>query len=203
MEPKFQSSFIPKKPVVDSPKMAGPVEKNVNIFSAIATILFLLTLICSAGVFGYLKYVERNISTADKQLVEVRSAFQESRIQDLIDASIKLNVVKNLLEQHYVTSRILVMLQDLTLKNVRFDSMSYSNTNGKPTVTFQSEAIGYNAVANQKEVFEGSKKLDDVQFSDFKLTPEGSVSTKMVASVSASLISYKDFINSAEQDIQE
>ncbi|MFZ2523456.1 MAG: hypothetical protein WAW92_03660 [Minisyncoccia bacterium] len=196
MEPKFQSSFIPKKPVVDSPRMAGPVEKNVNIFSAVATLLFLLTIMASAGLFGYLKYIENQISSSDKQLTDVRSAFQESRIQELIDASIKLNAIKTLLEQHVVASQILVLLQNETLKNVRFDNLIYSNTEGKPYITLDSESLSYNAIANQRNVFTESGFLANVEFSNFVLTDSGSIKSRMKANILPRLISYKEYINS-------
>lgn len=196
MEPKFQSSFIPKKPVVDSPRALGPVTKNRNIFSVIATFMFIITLIAAGGAFGYKKYIEKNISDADKQLSEVRSAFEAGRIQELIDASARLNSIKSLLDNHFVVSQILLLLQNLTLKNIRFDSMSYQNIGGRPVITMDSEGASYNAIANQRDVFVESGMLDNVQFLGYNLTEKGTIKAKFSAVVTPKLISYKDFINS-------
>lgn len=201
MEPKFQSSFIPKRPVVDSPKMLGPVTKNRNIFSILATIMFIITLFAVGGAFGYRKYVESQIAADDKKLSEARSAFEESKIQNLLIASARLNSIKILLENHYVISEVLVMLQNLTIKNMRFDSLSYQNFAGRATLSMDSEAISYNAVASQRDIFVDSGLLADVAFSAFSLSDRGYVRSKMTATVLPKLISYKDYINS--QNIQQ
>ncbi len=199
MEPKFQSSFIPKKPVVDSPKMLGPVQKNRNIFSVLATFIFMITILASGAEFGYGKYIERQISAADSQLVQVRSAFESDRIQDLIEASARLESMKALLEKHYVVSEILVMLQNMTLKAMQFDSLSYKITSNTPEINMQSYASSYNAVANQKDVFDQSGVLNNVTFSDFSLDDRGVVSSKFYANVSPKLVSYKEMLESGSR----
>lgn len=83
MEPKFQSSFIPKKPVVDSPKVFVPVEKERNIFSIIASIIFVITLLVAGGVFGYKYYLDKQIADADIALNEAREAFDINKMKDL------------------------------------------------------------------------------------------------------------------------
>lgn len=195
MEPKFQSSFIPKRPVVDSAKMLGPVEKNRNIFSVVATFMFILTLIISGAEFGYQRFIESKISAADKQLSQARSAFEADRIQDLIDASARLDSMKSLLEKHFVVSEILVLLQNLTLKNIQFDTLSYKTTNGSPELTMESYATSYNAVADQKQVFVQSGLLNNITFSDFTLDERGVVKTRFFATVSPKLVSYKNYLD--------
>lgn len=196
MEPKFQSSFIPKRPVVDSPRMLGPVKKNRNIFSVLASLMFLVAMFAVGGVFVYGKMVDRNIKDADAQLAEVRSAFEADRVQELFDASARLSSVKNLLENHYVVSEVLVMLQNLTLKTMRFDNLNYKNNGQKSTINLDAEAQSYNSIANQKEGFMGSGVLSESNFSDYMLTDRGLVKAKFFAVVSPRLVSYKEFINS-------
>lgn len=196
MEPKFQSSFIPKKPVVDSPKMLGPVSKNVNIFSVIATIAFIITMAGSGWVFIYGRMIESDLKNADKELVEVRAAFEADKIQDLISESTRLDSIYSLLKKHYAVSQVLVLLQDLTLKNMRFDNLSYRAQEGKPTIAMDVEANGYNSIAYQKEVFEESGLLSAVSFSSFSLGDGGVVKSKFNASVSPKLVSFEQHINS-------
>lgn len=196
MEPKFQSSFIPKKPVGDSSRILTPVSKNTNIFSVVATFLFVITIAVSGGMFVYLRIIERNIANADSELSQVRSAFEADKIKDLIDASSRLNSITNLLEKHYVVSELLVLLQKQTLRNMRFDNFSYRNTDGKPVISMDSEAQSYNAVANQRDVFVESGVISDVLFTGFNLSETGQVRSKMSAVVSPKLVSYKDLIDS-------
>lgn len=196
MEPKFQSSFIPKKPVSDSAKMLGPVTKNRNIFSVLATFIFTITLLVSAGLFVYQKMIESKISKADLEISDVRNAFEADKIRDLIDASSRLNSITKLLENHYVVSEVLILLQNLTVRNMRFDNFSYRNTDGKPTISMDSEALSYNAVANQRDVFIQSGLMSDVLFTGFNLSETGQVRSKFTAVISPKLVSYKELIDS-------
>lgn len=196
MEPKFQSSFIPKKPVVDSPKMLGPVHKNANIFSVLATFMFLAAFFSVFGVFGYQKYIERQISDQDKKLLDARNAFDEAKIQNLIEASARLESISTLLNNHVAVSQILTMLQKLTLKNVRFTGLSFQNNAGKNVLYADVEAMSYNSIADQRNQLVNTQELSDVRFSNFTLNDKGMVQAKLSAVVLPKLISYKDYVGS-------
>lgn len=202
MEAKFQSSFIPKKPLSDSQKVLGPVKKNTNIFSVIATLVFLVTIFVSGGLFVYEKIVEKQLVDTSKELDAARAAFETDKIQDLIDASTRLNSVKGMLEKHFAVSELLVLMQNYTVKTIQFNNFKFDNKSSNPLLSMDGEALSYNAVAKQSEVFAGTGFINNTLFSDFTLTDSGSVKFKFIGSVATSLVSYKEAVKAISGEQQ-
>lgn len=194
MEPKFQTSFIPKRPVIDASRATLPTVKNFNIFSAVATVIFVITILASAGLFGYKYYLINEIVKADKSLNEARSAFEPDTIRQLLEASTRFRTIKNLLEEHFVVSELLLVLKDLTIKNISFSELSYKYVNGVISVTIQGQSRSFNALAQQSDIFNDSEFLENQIFSDFTLNETGNVGFKYNANVLRNLVSYKDAV---------
>ncbi len=199
MEPKFQSSFIPKKPLSDSSRVLAPVSKNTNIFSVIATIIFLITLFVSGGLFVYEKIIQKQIGDVKKELDEARVAFETDKINELIDASVRLNSIKGMLEKHFAVSELLFLMQNLTMKTIQFGNFKLDNKSGQPILTMDGEALSYNAVAKQSEVFLASGFIRNVIFSDFSLNDSGLVRFRFTGAVVPRLISYKEAVDALTQ----
>jgi len=200
MEPKFQTSFIPKKPIISEPGSRVAVSHSINIFSAIATIIFVLTILTSGGVFIYKNILESQILLSDKSLNAAREAFHPEKIQELIDADSRIMATKRLLEKHVAVSELLTLLQSLTVKRMRFTSLSYINKNtGLPTLSIDGEAATYNALAEQKDIFGQNEFIKNPQFSNFSLMDNGAVSVKFFTTLDPKLVSYKKYIESKSE----
>ncbi len=191
MKPKFQTSFIPKRPVIDGSKSTFPVVKNINIFSTIATVLFALTLLVSGGLLGYKYYLTKQIVDADKALNEARAAFEPEKIKELLNASTKIYTIKNLLNDHFVVSELLVLLEQLTLKNTRFNNLTYKNNQNVISINLDGDARTYNALAQQSDIFNRSGFFQNQVFSDFSLSDTGTVKFRYSANILPELVSYK------------
>lgn len=194
MDPKFQTSFIPKRPVMSSSKIALPAVKNINIFSTIATLLFILTLLASVGLFGYKLYIVRQIVQADKDLNEARAAFEPEKIKELLNASTRIDTIENLLDNHFVVSELLVLLEQITVKNASFSTLTYRNIQNIISINLDGEARTYNALAQQSDIFNKSGFFQQQVFSDFSLTDTGTVRFRYSAVVLPELVSYKKVI---------
>ncbi|HEY0220605.1 MAG TPA: hypothetical protein VGC58_00070 [Candidatus Paceibacterota bacterium] len=203
MQPTFQSSFIPKKPVTDSEKVFGPVTKNRNVFSIVATFLFVITLFVSGGLFVYQKIIEKQIKDADKELGAAREAFEIEKLEDLIGASVKINSIKGLLDKHFAVSELMVLLQRQTVKSVKFMNFTFKNSDGTRFISMDGEALSYNAIAKQSENFVKSGVVKNIEFSDFTLADTGVVKFKFAGAIDESLISYKQSKESTESLIDE
>ncbi len=197
MDPKFQSSFIPKKPLSESSRALGPVSKNTNIFSVIATILFLIPMFVCGGLFVYEKIVQSQIVGASKELDAARTAFEEDKIHELIDAGSRLNSIRGMLNKHLAVSELIFLLQNFTVKTIQFSNFTFTNKNGAK-ISMDGESVSYNAVAKQSELFASSGFLFNSTFSDFALAQNGLVKFKYIGSVSPKLISYKESLTALE-----
>lgn len=195
MQPQFQTSFIPKKPVLDSQKNGITIVRSTNIFSTLATLIFVITLLASGGLFGYKYYLIKQITEADTALNEARAAFNTGKIQELLDASTRINTVKSLLENHFVVSELLVLLEQLTVKNIHFEDFAYHNNNSTISVNLTGESVSYNALTQQSDIFKGSDFFQNQNFYDLSLTDKGSIKFKFTANILPELVSYKKIID--------
>ena len=199
MEPRFQTSFIPKKPVITPSGSELMRSGGMGLFSTIATVSFIITILMSGSLFLYKNLLTSQVNQADKDLVSARAAFEPEKIQELIDMNSRILVTKQLLEKHVVISQILSLLQNLTVKKVRITDFSYTNKNDTPTISMSAEAQSYNAVAGQSNFFAQNDLVKSSQFSDFTLSDNGTISFKIFATLSPKLISYKQFITDISQ----
>ena len=191
MEPKFQSSFIPKSPIISGGEKALSVVHSGNIFSTLATTLFVITVLASLGLFAYSYSLKNQISQNDKSLLAAREAFQAEKIQELLTVNGRIVAAKTLLGKHIAVSELLTFLQSGTVKNARFESLSYKQGTKGQTLSLGIEAASYNAVAAEKEALSGTLFLQNQVFSDFTLSDNGTVKAKFFANVNASLLLYK------------
>lgn len=199
MEPKFQSSFIPKKPVVSGAQPAfvrptASVTTRVNIFNLIAEVVFGLTILVLGGLFAYKQILTSQISQADKDLTAARAAIQPEAIQSLINASNRISSAKKLLNNHVVISELFALLQSLTVQKMRFNNFSYTYKDSGMMVTMDGEAQNYNALAEQARLFGQNDFIKNPVFTDFDLADNGHVTAKFTAMIDPTLVSYRNAV---------
>lgn len=193
MEPKFQTSFIPKKPVISGVNTKMTKLYDTNIFSVIATAFLLVTIITSGGLYFYKRVLTSQISQADSDINAARKALEVGKIQDLIDANSKIKSAKQLLEKHVAVSRLVTLLETLTLKNIHFNKLTYTN-NGKLLLSLPGEAQSYNALIEQQKVFSNNEFMKNPTFSNYALLANGKVSFDFSVDLVPDLVSYKKSI---------
>lgn len=196
MEPKFQSSFIPKKPIVSTQSTLAPVVRTTNIFSLIAGVVFVTATLVSGGLFFYKSLINKQILESDKAVNDARSAFQTEKIQELIDANSRMMSTNGLLQKHVAVSKLLTFLQQATLKKVRFDEFIYKNEGDSPSISMKVESQSYNALASQGEIFSKSEFIKNPYFYDFSPQENGFVRASFSSAVDTKLVSYKEKVSS-------
>lgn len=191
MEPKFQNSFIPKKPMGLTQNMGVPVVHSTNIFSVLAGIIFVIALLISGGLFAYGKILGGQIKDAQGKILAARGAYEPEKIKELIDIDKKMTSSADLLRNHVAVSEVLALLEGLTLKKMRFTSFEYAKNNNKPTLAITGDIQTYNALARQQEFFASTEFIRNPRFTDFNLGDNGYISVKFSADIDQNLISYK------------
>ena len=203
MEPKFQTSFIPKRPIVSTSGTGFTPVHTTNIFSVIATILFVATLVVSGGLFFYKNVLTNQIALADKSLNDTRVAFQPEKINELIATNSRIIATKNLLNQHIVLSQLLILLQNLTVKKIRFTGLTFASktteNNKSPSLSLTGEAQSYNSIAEQQGIFSKNDFIKNSEFSSFNLGDNGNIKFKFFTNLDPLLFSYKAVLQSISQ----
>lgn len=187
MDPQVSTSFIPKKALTEQKVRAG----GMGLFTLIAILVLLVSLIAAAAAFGYGQLVQKQLADKKAQLDINEGAFDPATIQVLVRLNSRLDQAKLLLAKHVAPSGIFDFLADNTLVNVQFTSMQYAlNPDGTATVELDGEADSFSTVALQSDALGASQSLKDVVFSNITVEPSGRVSFVVQATVDPSLISY-------------
>ncbi len=183
VETKFQTSFIPKKPLsVETSQKTG-----ISLFLLISILAFLVSLGIGAYVFLENKILIQKI-TAEKQTIETnRSGLvtDSVTIESIVELNSRINVANKLLDSHVAVSPIFNFLQKITLKNVRFKDFAFSATskdaNGQSVVgiTMAGQARDFETVAAQADEFgkvDWRNIIKEPKISGLNLNQDGSVS---------------------------
>jgi len=194
METKFQTSFIPKKPVMGGePSRSG----SMSLLLLVSIIIFLV----SIGMAGYV-FLEKNLLiqklAADQNTIETNKSGLVSdsiTIESLVELDSRTNVAKTLLDKHIAVSPVFDFLQKVTLVSVKFNNFTFSSASpdasgvSKVSIQMSGQARDWETVASQADEFgkpEWKKVISEPKISNLSLNADGSVSfifTSFVAPV--------------------
>lgn len=196
MEPKFQTSFIPKKTVDDDSRNRSVVYTDTNIFTLAATIVFIATALMYGGLYFYKNMLIKQVAEADSQLVEARTAIQPEKIQEIIDNDSRIKNSEKILDRHLATSKLMIFLSDSAIKKIRFSELMYQNKDGIASIAIDSEVQTYNSFAYQQEVLVKNEFITNPYFDDISLSDNGNITFKFTGRIDPSLVSYKKALES-------
>lgn len=192
MEPKFNQTFIPKRPVSSSPKQTVSRRSRYSFLGVVGTVLFVLAVLAVGGIWGYQEYLNKEIDSKKVILEQSLEAIEGDFIEEVEDIDQRINLAQDILGDHLVPSRFFAELQDMTLQKVRFLDFSYETTPGaNPVIFLTGVSPDYESVALQSDIFANSENIQSSLFTDLALTEEGEVSFVVSATVDKNLTSYK------------
>lgn len=196
MDTKFQTSFIPKKPLVPA---GGRVQTShhVNFLSIIIVLILATALAGAAAVFATEYYLSNRVASMTNELAAAEASLNQSEISEWVRLDKRIEVGKQLLNNHLAVSVFFDLLQSLTLKTIQFKNFSYAVTSDqKVAVTMDGQADNFAALALQSdELAKQSKSMSNQIFSNIdqdKTT--GKITFRFSALIDPSLISYKNLI---------
>jgi hypothetical protein len=197
MDPKFQSSFIPKGPVTSS-GVANLSQKPTSrgLFSFLATIIFVLSLIAGVVVFGYNFYLTSNIAKMGNDLTTAKASLDPYTINQISRLNSRIISTQTLLSSHVVLSPLFDFLENSTLKSLRWTNFNYGMTKDGLQLMMQGQARGYSALALQADIFNKTKYIKSPLFTNLTLDDKGNVTFIFSAILDPSIVSYKKSIDS-------
>lgn len=198
MDKEFQTSFIPKKNVIESPKRAGG--GGGGLVNLIAFVVFLAALLSAGGAYFYKNSVSIKIDEYKISLIRAKDQFEPGAIKELQVLDKRLKAATVILNQHVAVSPIFELLQKITLPTVRYSDFSYSidETTKIVDISMKGEAKDYNFIALQADLFSENKFIKNPIFSDFVLDQSSNIDFNLTFSVDKSLISYESFLDREE-----
>lgn len=190
MEPKFQTSFIPKKPIVAS---AGMTSKSIDFFAVIATVIFLGSIVLSVAVFAWKYTLEKKVASSEVSLATAKDEFDQEFIGYVNRLNSRIETSKDLLNRHVGASPIFAFLASHTLKTVSYTDFSYSyEADGSVKVVMKGVAKSYSSIALQSEEFgKQNQYIKSPIFSDLNPDQTGNIGFTLTAFLDKNLVSYQ------------
>jgi len=201
MEPNFQTSFIPKKPMVAEHPTSG---RSVGFLTVISFIILFTVLLATGGLYLYKGVVTKNITKMENDLNLAKNRFEPSKITELQILDRRLKASTEILSNHIAITPVFQALSAITMKTVRYTKFSYNlgdEKNSKVAIQMSGQAIGYRSIALQSDLFttrdEGKNFIDPV-FSNLTLDAKGNVLFDLEFSVDPSFVDYKQMLSTEE-----
>ncbi len=193
MENKFQTSFIPKKSFDDSGKVR--IKTPHNLLSYISVILIVVSIASAICVFAYSFILNRRAEAAKQEVITKEREFNYDAVQDIVDVDNQLISGNILLENHTAISNLFEVLEENTIKNLRFNEFEFTYLSpSRIVLTMKGEASTFGAVARQAEIFSSGSStkryFNDAIFSEVDRNEEGDVVFSFLTSINPSLIVY-------------
>ena len=191
MEPKFQSSFIPKGPLATSgtaTKVSRQSDKS--LLATLAVFIFVLSVLLSLGGFGYEWYLKKSLVEMSGSLKEAEASLDPDTINEISNLDQRIISTKNIIDNHKIISPFFSYLEASTVSLVRFTEFRYESINSELSLSVRGESKGYSALALQSQIFNTSKYIKDVIFGDLSLNEKGDVNFSFKAKLDPSIISY-------------
>jgi hypothetical protein len=188
MEQNFQTSFIPKKPIIEQ-----RVEETrpIGIFTIISIFILFTILLVSGGLYFYRSIKVKNIAQMQADLNLAKNRFEPSKITELQVLDKRLKASTEILNKHITVTPIFKALQDITMKTVRYTNFNYSIDGNKVKVSMSGIAVGYRSIALQSDLFTKNKNLIDPVFSNLALDDKGNVTFSLDFFLDMNFVDYK------------
>lgn len=162
MEPKFQTSFIPKKPVLTPVSGAMPriAPQTRSVFMSLAVLLFVLALLSVAGAYGWKYYLTQAQDDFKLDLANREKQFNIDQIEQLKQINVQIDTAKDLVNNHISASELFNIVSRFTIEKVRFSSLQLSIDKSSITVDLKGEGTSLSALAFQSDVLGALDQYD-------------------------------------------
>lgn len=182
----MHTSFIPKQSTPQKMRKAP-----MSFLVIIGGVILLLSLIG----WGY-AYLNRASAIESREkfaadLKESKKAFEEDFLKELEELDFKLKAANSLLDAHVAMTPLLTSLENETLVDVRYNSMSLGEDEGAYLVRLSGEALTYEAIALQSDAFAKHPAFQNPVFSSLELLDSGRVGFALDFIVNKEVISFR------------
>jgi hypothetical protein len=194
MEPNFQTSFIPKKPMIEQRATSA---RPVGLLTVIAIIILFVLLVATGGLYFYKGILTKNITDMQNSLNLAQNRFEPSKITELQTLDKRLNAATIILSKHIAITPIFKAISDITMRTVSYTNFSYTVGDGSTTqnsminIKMSGVAVGYRSIALQSDLLATNKNIIDPVFSNLTLDNKGNVVFDLQFSVDPSFVNYK------------
>lgn len=184
------TSFVPKQPVRPG---SSYTKSGGNTFMIVALVLLGLSIVGAGVVFGYEQYLTSQRDTKAQAVKTAQENLSSATVEEFIRTRNRFSAANSLLDNHIASSRFFSLLENLTLTNVRFSSLSFKlDDEHAGHIMMDGVARTFNALAAQSSAFAGEKQIQRAIFSNIAVSPSGAVTFVLTADLDPRLLSFSE-----------
>jgi hypothetical protein len=204
MEPKFTTSFIPKKQVSATVKNSSIAGSTISFSTLLSSVIIIAVLLFAAGLFLFRLTVEKTIENQEVALLRAKESFDQNFIAQATRLNKRITSAGRILDGHLAPSAIFDLLEIFTLQTISFRSFEFSdNIDGRIRIKGTGEGDSFASVVLQSDEFGKSGFLRDVLFSDLQPNASGNVNFSFEATLDPTLVLYSRSVVPVRTNEQE
>lgn len=191
METKFQTSFIPKKPITT--QVAVRTSSPISVFFLVGVVLFIGALAGAGGIIVWQQQLDAKQESLKAEVEKQKKQFDSDFLGVLKQKTNKISSAKELLNNHLSVSDVFNMIGAITVENVRYKNfkMIYDPKGNKPVdIAMSGEAKNYETIAYQADVLADNKYLHNAYLASPQLQANGYVNFSLTGTVDPADIKY-------------
>lgn len=151
------------------------ISSRANLWLWLSVGLLLLVALSSLGLWGYRMNLEKEKTSLAEQIEERESKRDLELEAEFSRLNSTIENLKKIFAKRIYPSRVLTLLEELTLPQVQFTDLSIDFI--QSTFDLKARAIDYDAIAKQVVIFESDERVKSVSFSQVNMDEGGGVSS--------------------------
>ncbi|MFA6386421.1 MAG: hypothetical protein WCW04_01465 [Candidatus Paceibacterota bacterium] len=202
MENSFQTSFIPKKPIIPNATSSGG-GSTTSISMVVSVFILVVMILAFGGLYVYKNfYLLKNKESLSANLFKIRDSFNKDTITLLETFDKRTSIAKQILEGHVVLSPLFEKINELTLSSIQYTKFEHKVNNNLFIVRMSGIARDYKSIAIQADIFNADKGqvFKNVIFSNLTKDKNNFVTFDVEFSVDPSLLSYSNNVSNSKPE---
>lgn len=200
MDKEFKTTFIPKKNLGMSPQKSSSrtSRRTTSIVGLLAILLFITAAVSVVGVFLYKYRLSAVVKNNIESINRAEKAFEPNTIVELKKLDIRLRAASELLENHVAVVDFFESFAESTLPDIQYSGINVDFSQDVPAVSMDGLARGYLPIAQQSDIYEENRFIQNPIFSDFSRTDVDRISFSLTFSINPDLLVYGRTIEDLE-----
>lgn len=144
------------------------------MFLIVSFIIAGVAILMAVGVFAYSHFLESEANQKADELHQAEQAVDQDTVEGFLRLKNRLTYGQNLLDSHVALSQFLGVFENLTLKDVRFTTMTVTVLpDHSADLKLTGVAKDFNALAAQSAAFATEKRIKQAIFSGINSNKDG------------------------------
>ena len=182
----IRTSFIPKAGLSGRP----PRKEGLGFFAFLGLTILFVSLLGWLAAFGYKSLVAKDVHDLEVYLTKAKESFDPSLLSVFENLDRRLRTADDLLGAHSDLNPLFVLLDKITLKNVRYTYFSYVNNGSAAAVKISGEAVDFPAIALLALEFNKDGRFKNPIFSNLGVEKTGEVTFDVSFNVDPTLVAF-------------